>query len=179
MFEFLLQDPPDAGFMPIIEREPNIPSPQASVRDDISARAETAQVLAQLGEEVTVSEEDNNRALELFDSARTPSPYERNIPGVMLKLEALLTEYDHHVVKDADQIRRYVTNRLIEESENDSATIRLRALEMLGKISDVGLFSDKKEITVRHQSNEELEDILREKLSLLIEGEVEDAELVA
>ena len=36
-----------------------------------------------------------------------------------------------------------VTNKLVLESENPDPRIRMRALELLGKISDVGLFSEK------------------------------------
>jgi hypothetical protein len=48
----------------------------------------------------------------------------------------------------------------------------MRALELLGKISDVGLFSEKSEITVTHQSTDDLRARLKGKLEKLIEGEV-------
>jgi len=50
--------------------------------------------------------------------------------------------------------------------------IRIKALELLGKVSDVGLFTDKTEITLRHRPTEELEQMLRERLTRVIEGEV-------
>jgi hypothetical protein len=43
---------------------------------------------------------------------------------------------------------------------------------LLGKVSDVGLFTDKTEITMRHRPTEELEQLLRERLTRVIEGEV-------
>ena len=52
----------------------------------------------------------------------------------------------------------------------------MRALELLGKITDVGLFSEKTEITIKHQSTEELEKRLYEKLEKVID--VEEAEIV-
>jgi hypothetical protein len=42
---------------------------------------------------------------------------------------------------------------------------------MLGKISDVGLFTDKTEITMRHRPTEELEQLLRERLTRVVESE--------
>jgi hypothetical protein len=48
----------------------------------------------------------------------------------------------------------------------------MKSLELLGKISDVGLFTDKTEITMRHRPTEELEQLLRERLTRVIEGEV-------
>jgi hypothetical protein len=48
----------------------------------------------------------------------------------------------------------------------------MKSLELLGKISDVGLFTDKTEITMRHRPTEELEQLLRERLTRVIEAEV-------
>jgi hypothetical protein len=40
-------------------------------------------------------------------------------------------------------------------------------LELLGKISDVGLFTDRSEVTVTHRSTDDLRSNLQEKLALL------------
>jgi hypothetical protein len=57
-------------------------------------------------------------------------------------------------------------------------------LELLGKISDVGLFAEKTEVTVTHQSTEDLRNKLRGKLEKLVqpvddiaEGDYEDVVL--
>ena len=60
-----------------------------------------------------------------------------------------------------------MTNKLILESDNPDPKVRIRALELLGKISDVGLFSDRTEITITHQSTDELKQTLRDKLNKL------------
>jgi hypothetical protein len=41
---------------------------------------------------------------------------------------------------------------------------------MLGKISDVGLFTDKTEVTMRHRPTAELEQLLRERLAKTLEA---------
>jgi hypothetical protein len=72
-----------------------------------------------------------------------------------------------------------VTNKLIEETENPDPRIRIRALELLGKITDVGLFSEKSEVTVTHQTSDDLKEKLREKLSRLVNPDtVEDAIMI-
>jgi len=58
-------------------------------------------------------------------------------------------------------------NKLVLETENPDARIRIRALELLGKMTDVGLFTERKEITVTHQNADELREKLREKLEIL------------
>jgi hypothetical protein len=91
---------------------------------------------------------------------------------VLTHIGALLNEYDRTVVKSAAQLRTYITNRLILETDSPDPRVRLKALEMLGKVSDVGLFTDKTEITMRHRPTEELEQLLRERLTRVIEAEV-------
>jgi hypothetical protein len=95
-------------------------------------------------------------------------------PGMVVYLQSLLSEYDTMVVKSAQQMRTYVTNKLLAETANPDPRIRMKSLELLGKISDVGLFTDKTEITMRHRPTEELEQMLRERLTKVLEAEVVD-----
>jgi hypothetical protein len=82
------------------------------------------------------------------------------------------------VVKNALQIRHLVTNKLILETASPDPRVRIRALELLGKISDVGLFTDRSEVTVTHRSTDELRNSLREKLqSLKQQNDVTDVEV--
>ena len=69
------------------------------------------------------------------------------------------------------QLRRFVTNKLIEDTGLNDPRHRLKALELLGKISDVGLFSEKTEVIVKHATTEELEKQIRTKLSKIINAE--------
>ena len=173
--DFLLQN--ENGIVPPLDQVPIGNSDKLSDREEIFASAKTAELLKELGDEIEVSDEDAARAQELFESTRTPTKHERNLPGVMMHLNAMLTQYDHMIIDDAQQVRTYVTNRLLEESNDDDPKIRMRALELLGKISDVGLFTERKEITVKHQSSEELEDMILRKLDNLM-GEPIDGEVV-
>lgn len=88
-------------------------------------------------------------------------------PAVLVQTHAILTEFGQLVATHAAQIRNTVTNKLILETENPEARIRIRALELLGKMTEVGLFTDRKEITVTHQSADELRAKLRAKLETL------------
>lgn len=88
-------------------------------------------------------------------------------PASLLLVRGVLDEFGHAVVEKATRIRHLVTNKLILESDNPDPKVRIRALELLGKISDVGLFSDRTEITITHQSTDELKQSLRDKLNKL------------
>jgi hypothetical protein len=84
------------------------------------------------------------------------------------------------VVKDSRRLRHYVTNKLILEAENPDPRIRMQALGLLGKISDVGLFTERTEITVNNRSTVELENSLREKLRRLMNtDDAEEAKVIA
>ena len=119
-----------------------------------------------------ITELDQEVSRNTFLGQRNISDDELANPGVLVHLGALLSEYDKTVVQSASQLRTYITNRLLLESDNKDPRIRMKALEMLGKISDVGLFTDKTEITMRHRPTEELEQMLRERLTKVIEAEV-------
>ena len=87
---------------------------------------------------------------------------------------SILQEFGQSVVDSAVQIRHMVTNKLVLETDNPDPRVRIRALELLGKISDVGLFAEKSEVTITHQSTDDLRDKLRSKLAKLINPEEED-----
>lgn len=157
--------------VPIIERVPILPLPALSERERIHVAAVTAIAEIQLGADVEVTEQDKNIARQIMRDGRRVTKTELAKPGIILHLEALLEEYDHEVVHDAKRLRTYVTNRLLEESNHDDPKVRLRALENLGKISDVGLFTERKELVITQRSEKELEAELRENLSLLLNPE--------
>jgi hypothetical protein len=89
-------------------------------------------------------------------------------PATVQHLYKMLNDYDQQVVEEAVQLRRFITNKLIEDTGHTDARHRLKALELLGKISDVGLFSEKTEVIVKHASLEDLETQIKNKLAKLI-----------
>jgi hypothetical protein len=101
------------------------------------------------------------------------------MPASLQNIRTYLDEYGRAVVNHAIEIRHAVTNRLIEESQNPDPRIRIRALELLGKVSDVGLFTDRTEVTITHQTTDELRLKLRAKLQRLVNPPaIQDAEVV-
>jgi len=102
----------------------------------------------------------------------------RMTPASLLLTGRILHEFGQAVVKDSKEIRYLVTNKLLIETENPDAKVRLKALELLGKHSDVGLFTEKSEMTITHQTTSDLRTRLREKLERLVEGETEEPHLV-
>lgn len=139
---------------------------------DLRQRVDAAfAALTALEADVEVSDEDQDAARAVVTGARKPTPTVLSSPGTIVQIKAILSEYDKAVVESAAQIRTFVTNKLIIESESPDPRIRIKALELLGKISDVGLFTEKTEITMRHRPTEELEQLLRERLTRTLDAE--------
>lgn len=135
--------------------------------------AATAKVLVEAGAEIPVSSQEKQEAAEIFKQFTDPEAKNTlnstvnkalSTPATVQHLYMMLSDYDHQVVEEAVQLRRFVTNKLIEDAGLSDPRHRLKALELLGKISDVGLFSEKTEITVKNLSQEDLETQIKSKL---------------
>ena len=50
----------------------------------------------------------------------------------------------------------------------------LRALELLGKHSDIGLFTSRSEVTINYQNPDDLEKAIKERVKRLLNAEVID-----
>ena len=63
--------------------------------------------------------------------------------------------------------KKFVVNRLVEETQDSNPKIRLTALRALGEIDGVDAFKKRTEVTHKSQSLEEVERELLEKLAKL------------
>ena len=97
-------------------------------------------------------------------------------PASLVLVSEILNEFGQQVVQNAVEIRNLVTNKLLLESEHPDPRVRLKAIELLGKVSDVGLFVEKTERVVTVQTSDELKEQLRNKLSKLVRSEEEITE---
>jgi hypothetical protein len=93
---------------------------------------------------------------------KNPVSLER--PSVAARIGTMLSEYNNHFVADAAQMRLVVTNKLLDLASCGDPRIEIKATEMLGKISDVGLFSEKTEITVTYNKVSDLDEAIKDKI---------------
>lgn len=174
-----------------VEPDLAIPFPEDNpVLANFRERAEAACRTAELLElDVTPTEEDLAVAETIvYEVAKNEEKVNKIVntkkasqikPATYHEVNEILKEFSVKVVEHATQIRLLVTNKLLLESVNPDPKIRIRALELLGKITDVGLFTEKSEVTINHRSNQELMDSLRAKIQKLMHPQgVEDAEVV-
>jgi hypothetical protein len=159
--------------MEVPEIEVDVPFvPYVPTFEDLQARVTAAlrSVEDVYPDGLPVSDDNIQTARAVLAGAVSPTPEVLAEPGVVVHLKAILDEYDKEVVQSAQQIRAYVTNKLILDSTHPDPRVRLKCYEMLGKISDVGLFTDKTEVTMRHRPTAELEQLLRERLAKTLEA---------
>lgn len=156
------------------------------LQERVRAAANTADILAGHGLDVTPNAEDKEVAASLVQSyAADPEATSRHVttsravhmtPASLIETRRILDEFGTAVVRHAVEIRHLVTNKLLLEAENPDPRIRIRALELLGKISDVGLFTERSEVTITHQSTDDLRKNLRDKFNRLLDKDKREAQ---
>lgn len=142
-------------------------------RERAAAACATLRELLDEGAEVELTDEDSVEAHHLFTEQKAFN-VAKTSPGAILKLEALLSHYDHEFLGANRRIANYVTNRLLEETEDEDPKVRLKALELLGKRRGVNLFSEQMEITIKQKSTADLEG----ELVTLLEKYMGNAEVI-
>ena len=75
--------------------------------------------------------------------------------------------YSGMVVRDLADLKLYVVNRLLQESEHPDGKIRMQAIKALGEVDGVDAFKRRTEVTHKAQSVEEVENELAETLAKL------------
>ena len=166
--------------MPIVVTpESGIPLPFDTTPEEIEqfrerakAAVETIKEIIALGGEVEVTEDDRRTARDAVGS-NSIKITESNA-GSLVHLEAILSEYDRDLLNSATRLRSYVTNKLLIETVDPDAKVRLKALELLGKTAGVGLFSDRLEVSVTHRTIDQIDN----ELETLLEKYMGPVELV-
>jgi hypothetical protein len=166
---------------------PLVPQPDVTdMHERIKALANTADILAGEGLPIESGPEDQQLSAALAASyASNPEKASKAVtsvkaatlpPAVLIQTRNILDEFGSAVVRHSVEIRHLVTNKLLLESENPDPRVRIRALELLGKISDVGLFTERSEVTITHQSTDDLRLKLREKFNKLLDIDRSDVQ---
>lgn len=166
--------------MPIVvQPESGIPFPFDTNPEEISqwrdrakAAVETLKEIIEAGGEMEITEDDRHKARNAVATDKPLKITEANA-GALVHLEAILSEYDRDLLNVSTRLRSYVTNKLIMETIDEDAKVRLKALELLGKTTGVNLFSDKIDVTVTHRTVEEIDNELEQMLDKYL-GPVEE-----
>jgi len=171
MFEHLIDFEPQVldsakGFVPVEKTHPT---------EHVNAQTNTLDWLKELGaaDEFEIATEAQTQAARTaFTNLVTAQPPNQThkaleqikTPAAVQHLVGMLTAYDWQFINQAQEIRGYAMAQLLEETKNPSASIRLKALALLGKVTEVGLFTEKIEVKKSEMTDAELEARIKEKL---------------
>jgi hypothetical protein len=169
--------------MPIVVTpEVGIPLPFDTTKEELEdfrekahALFETVQELIKQGATVEVTDQDKAQSHQIAANGQLP-PVKTLTPGTIINLEAILSEWDHEVLDAGRRLRNYVTNKLIMDSNDPDPRVRIKVLELLGKLNNVGLFSDRVEINVVNRSIDSIEQELAKTLELYM-GKIDEVEI--
>jgi hypothetical protein len=173
--------------------EPNLDTPipaeaypqnGGSYEERLKIAGNTALLLSELGMDDDISEEEAEQAAKMMaklkpaESKNQPLAKEEKTAlqrsGVALKIGGYLSEYEKQVVADKVQVRTVVVNRLMEISQAEDDKVALKALELLGKASD--LFTERSEITITHKTSDELKAAIKQRIQLLMQNPMKTVE---
>lgn len=151
---------------------------RTNASDLLQAQANTADFLVELGltEAQVLQPLAQESARQAFaglvnapaDAATVEILTELKIPEQVRMVTGMLTAYDWEFVNQAKELRSLVVTRLVHEATfADKAGDRIKALTALGKVTEVGLFTEKIEVKKTEQTDEELDSRIKERLAKL------------
>lgn len=180
MFESLCKFD-EADFIPsaLGDDDKFTPDEKATPSDILDGKINSAQWLESLGfsDDEVINEAQHNAARQAFASITAPMDTETQkaalaqikAPQAVKHLVGMLTAYDWAFVEQAKELRGYCVAQLLEETKHPDAKYRLRAIEMLGKVTEVALFTERVEVKKAQLSDEELEKEIKTRMDRYME----------
>lgn len=146
--------------------------PEMTPREELEMRARTIKMIADLtGAIIAPDENSQTAAREIAADLIKGGPIRPDMAiypnETIAYLAGLVAQYDSQVVQELANLKRFVVNKLIEESAHPDGKVRLQAIKALGEVDGVDAFKKRTEMTVKNQSLEEVERELLETLSKL------------
>lgn len=173
MLEHLVDfNPPISG----VTKKPVLPLDKAAPDEVLNAQVSTTAWLESMGiedDQKILEEAQANAARKVFTALATSAPTDQTktaltqlkTPEAVRHLVTMLSAYDWEFIEQAKSMRGMAVAKIIEETNHPDARIRLKALEMLGKVTEVGLFTEKIEVKKVEMSDSELEQRIKDKLN--------------
>lgn len=151
------------------------PLDKATPDDIVGAQLNTADWLEKMGAPSTddaLKSAAASTAQQAFSALTTQTPEEQRKALMQLKtppavrhLTGMLTAYDWEFVERAKELRGYAVSQILEETKHPDAKIRLKALDMLGRVTEVALFTERVEVKNNTLSDAEIEAKIKDKIN--------------
>lgn len=164
----------------MLDIDPNIPLPAnaaealppMSPKEELEVRARTIKLIADLqGKPIHPSDKDKDEARALAKKmVEDPKGYIQfsNYKNETLAyLAGMVSQYDQMIVRDLADLKIFVVNKLVEQTESGSAKDVISALKALGEVDGVDAFKRRSELTVQIKPIDQVEKDLLAKLEKL------------
>ena len=170
--------------MPVVKVEPTDEFPVPfdtededldSFADKLASAANTAELLESLGAPIEVDPATLDEEKKLLDAVLKDQKTKplSSLPTA-LGAASFLRAYGQQAAVDVGQVRSALTHKLLEIADCGETKYELKAIELLGKHSDIGLFTNRSEINVNYNSPEALESAIKERVKRLLSADVVD-----
>ena len=170
--------------MPIVQIEPTDehpvpydtgPETASTFIEELEIAGKTAELQVDLGAPLEVAEEDTARHENLLREAiKSKKSSSLTNVNTAFAAAAFLKTYGQQLALDVASARAAVTNKLMELANCGDPKFELKALELLGKHSDIGLFTERSEITINYKNPEDLENAIKERVKRLLNADIID-----
>jgi hypothetical protein len=143
--------------------------------EEVAVAGATAELQVALGAPLEVDESTAEKEKTLIEQAITQKKA-KNLTSVSTAFaaSAFLKTYGQQLALDVAQARSAITFKLMEIANCGDPKFELKALELLGKHSDIGLFTERSEITINYKNPEDLEEAIKERVKRLLNADVVD-----
>lgn len=168
----------EVEFLPDIDRSgPTgfVPLEKADANALFDAKVQTADLLSSLGvvddDEITapLAQKEATAAFTALvgtdEEARLEAVGALSLPESVRGAVSMLTKYQWDFVQQAQELRSMAVSKIVQETEHPDARIRLKALQMLGNVTEVALFTERHEIKKTDMTSDEIEKAIRAKLA--------------
>ena len=143
--------------------------------EELAVAANTAETLEVLGAPLEVDPVTYDREKALIEAvAKRQEAAPLKNYSTALAASGFLKTYGQNLAFDVGQVRAALTNKLLEIANCGETKYELKALELLGKHSDISLFTERSEITINYNSPDALEAAIKERVKRLLNAQIID-----
>jgi hypothetical protein len=141
-------------------------------KEELEVRARTIKLIADLqGKPIHPSDKDKDEARALakkmVEDPKGHIQFSNYKNETLAYLAGMVSQYDQMIVRDLADLKVFVVNKLVEQTESGNAKDVIAALKALGEVDGVDAFKRRSEVTVQIKPIDQVEKDLLAKLEKL------------
>lgn len=144
--------------------------------DELAVTANTLDLLEELGAGPDIDPETARAEKSLVQNALKTQNKKalQSVTTAAYAAREFIKDYANQVSADINEVRSALTTKLLALANCGDPKFELKAIELLGKHSDIALFTERSEITINHKSSADLEEAIKERVKRLLNAEIVD-----